>query len=241
MGKSGFGGGLGILAVPLMSLTIPPVEAAALLLPLLLIMDLFSVRHYRYVYDRSVLRILLPAAMIGIALGGLFFHQFSSDERLLRFGIGLLGLLFVAIQVTRGLLFGKLQEYRLPNTVGYLLGLLSGFTSTLVHAGGPVANIYILPQKLPRQIYVGTTVLLWFLVNIGKLIPYAFLGLLHIGNLATVLLLSPFCYLGVKLGIFLNGRVNEQWFLGIVYVLLFFTALQLVVGQNLFLLILNSF
>lgn len=240
MGKSGFGGGLGILAVPLMSLTIPPVDAAALLLPLLMIMDIFSVRHYQGTYDRRILLILLPPAMIGIALGGLFFRQFSSDEQLLRFGIGIVGLLFVAIQVARGLVAGSLQEYRMPDMAGRIIGLISGFTSTLVHAGGPVANIYILPQNLPRQVYVGTTVMIWFIVNIAKLVPYALLGLLHIGNLATVAILSPFCYLGVKLGIYLNGRVSEIWFSRVVYSLLFITALQLVVGKNFFALLFST-
>lgn len=239
MGKSGFGGGLGILAVPLMSLTIPPVDAAALLLPLLLIMDVFSVHHYRNNYDRSTLLVLLPTAFIGIMIAGYFFRQFSDDEQLMRFGIGIVGLLFVCIQVARSLIFGRLSAYKMPTTVGRAVGLVSGITSTLVHAGGPIANLYILPQNLPRHIYVGTTVILWFVVNIAKLIPYTLLGLLHIGNLTTVLLLSPFCYAGVRFGIFLNGRVNQQWFLGIVYALLFVTALQLVSGRNFFTDLLN--
>lgn len=239
MGKSGFGGGLGLLAVPLMALTIPPVEAAALLLPLLLIMDMFSIRHYYGTYDKRTLRILLPATVVGIVLGGLFFRQFSSDERLLRLGIGVVGLLFVGIQVLRGFIMGQLQAYRMPDMVGRAIGVIAGFTSTLVHAGGPPANIYILPQKLPRQIYVGTTVTLWTTVNLIKLIPYAILGLLPISSLATILVLSPFCYMGVRLGIFLNGRVNEIWFLRAVYTLLFFTALQLVVGQNIVSLLLS--
>lgn len=233
MGKSGFGGGLGILAVPLMSITISPVDAAALLLPLLLIMDVFSIRYYCNTYDAPTLRILLPPVIIGIILGGYFFHWFSQDEQLLRFGIGIVGLLFVGIQVLRGFIFGRLEAYRMPDIAGRAIGVIAGFTSTLVHAGGPPANIYILPQKLPRQIYVGTTVVLWFTANTIKLIPYAFLGLLQFGSLTTILLLAPFCYFGVRLGIFLNGRVNEVWFLRAVYTILFFTALQLVAGQNL--------
>lgn len=235
IGKSGFGGGFGIVAIPLMAISISPVEAAALLLPLLLIMDVFSMRYYYRTYDSRTLRILLPAVAIGVALGGLFFQQFSQDEDLLRFGIGVIGLLFVLIQMSRGLILGRLDAYRLPDIVGRIIGVIAGFTSTLVHAGGPPANIYILPQKLPRQIFVGTTVLLWFTANLMKLIPYGLLGLLQIGNLITIALLSPFCFLGVRLGWFLNGRVNEQAFQWVVYTLLLFTSLQLVIGQNLLL------
>lgn len=239
MGKSGFGGGLGILAVPLMSISISPIDAAALLLPLLLIMDVFSIRYYHSRYDAHTLWILLPAAAVGVGLGGLLFRQFSSDERLLRMGIGYIGIAFVLIQIMRSVVLGKLQAYRMPDWVGRIIGVIAGFTSTLVHAGGPPANIYILPQQLPRDIYVGTTVVLWTIVNLIKLIPYSILGLWQIGDLSTILLLGPFCYLGVQLGLWANGRISEKLFSHVVYMLLFLTGLQLIVGQNLLGLLLN--
>lgn len=233
IGKAGFGGGVGIVATPLMALTIPVADAAALLLPLLMIMDVFSMQHYWRTYDRRSILLMLPGAVAGIAVGGLFFGYFSGNERVLQLGIGVLALLFVLFQVARRLILGALEGKRPPDAAGVALGSVAGFTSTLAHAGGPPAAVYLLPQQLPRQIFVGTTVIFFAAVNWIKVVPYSYLGLLRVGNLAVILLLSPICFLGVRLGIYLNGRVNEVWFNRVVYTLLFFTGLQLVLGRNL--------
>ena len=233
MAKAGFGSGPGLLATPLIALTIPVAEAAALLLPLLLIADVFSLRHYWGVFDRASLRLLLPSAVVGIMVGGFFFSFFSHNERMLQIGIGLLAILFVAYQAGRTLILGAVTAHRPPPAVGAVLGAMGGFTSTLAHAGGPPITIYLLPQQLPRQIFVGTTVITFFAINLIKLIPYSMLGLLEIGNLTTILLLSPFAFIGVTLGIYLNRRFDEKWFNRIIYTILFLTGLQLVIGRSL--------
>ncbi len=232
--KAGFGSGPGLLATPLIALAIPVADAAALLLPLLIVADIFSLRHYRHSYDSKSLKHLLPGAMIGIVVGALFFGYFSSNERIMQIGIGLLALLFVLYQLTRTLIFGAMAGRRPPAPVGVLLGVTAGFTSTLAHAGGPPAVIYLLPQKLPRQIFVGTTIITFFAINVVKLLPYGMLGLLRFGNLLTILLLSPFAVLGVTAGIYLNQRFDDRWFNRIIYVILFLTGLQLVLGRSIF-------
>ena len=114
-----------------------------------------------------------------------------------------------------------------------ILGAIGGFTSTLAHAGGPPITIYLLPQRLPRNLFVGTTVITFFIINLVKLIPYSVLGLLQVGNLLTVLILSPFAFIGVRIGIYLNRRFEDAWFNRIIYVILFLTGLQLVIGRSL--------
>lgn len=233
IGKAGFAGGVGIVATPLLALTIPVADAAALLLPLLMIMDVFSLWHYRHAFDRRSIQLMLPGAVLGIAVGGFFFGYFSDNERILRISIGVLALLFLAFQLGRMLILGALEEKRPPNAAGIMLGGLSGFTSTLAHAGGPPAIIYLLPQKLPRNIFVGTTVFFFAAVNWIKVVPYSYLGLWRTGNILVILILSPLCFLGVRIGVFLNGRVSEAWFSRVVYLLLFLTGIQLVLGRNL--------
>ena len=102
--KAGFGGGVGVVATPLMALTIPVAEAAAIMLPLLMVCDFFSVRHYRGDFDRRSVAVLLPAAAVGIAVGIGFFDVFSGKERVLKIGLGVLGLSFVAFQAARAAL-----------------------------------------------------------------------------------------------------------------------------------------
>jgi uncharacterized membrane protein YfcA len=89
-----------------------------------------------------------------------------------------------------------------------------------------------LPQALPRQIFVGTTVSLFTAMNLIKLVPYAFLGLLQVGNLTTILVLAPMGYIGVRLGLFLNRRFTDRWFNLVIYVLLLLTGLELISGGS---------
>jgi hypothetical protein len=228
--KSGFGGGLGFIATPLIALTISVADAAALLLPILIIIDLLSIRHYRGIYDKPSLKLLLPSAIVGITLGALVFNALRDNDEILRRALGLLAVLFVVYQVGRTTVMGALEGRRPGKAVGIFLGVLSGFGSTLAHAGGPPATMYLLPQKLPRQIFAGTAVWFFFAVNLIKLIPYGALGLLRMGNLLTVLILTPVAFAGVWLGLYLNRNFNELWFNRVIYLFLFLTGLQLLTG-----------
>lgn len=228
--KAGFGGGVGVVAAPLIALTIPVPDAAALLLPILIFADLLSVRHYYRTFDASSIKILVLGGILGIGLGGLVFTYLSEHDRILRVGVGLMALLFVIFQVSRTLIFGALSKRRLPNGVGVLLGALAGFGSTVIHAGGPFAVIYLLPQQMPREKFVGSMVIFFAALNLLKLIPYAYLGLVRTGDLLTVLLFLPLTFLSVRLGIYLNQRFDNTWFIRTVYLLLALTGLELIFG-----------
>ena len=231
--KAGFGGGVGVVATPLMALTISVVDAAALLLPLLIVCDAFSVYHYRSAFHRRSVGLLLPGSLVGVALGALFFGYFSGSQRVLEFGIGALALAFVVFQAVRARLLGALQRRRPAAAEGVIMGAISGFTSTLAHAGGPPVSIFLLPQKLPRQLFVGTTVVFFASLNLIKVPPYFYLGLLKPANLTITLLLSPLCFVGVRLGIYLNRHFTDKWFNRIVYGVLFLAGVQLLWGRSL--------
>ncbi|MEZ4735811.1 MAG: sulfite exporter TauE/SafE family protein [Caldilineaceae bacterium] len=233
LGKSGFGSGFGALATPLLALTIPVADAAALLLPLLIIMDMFTVPYYWRRFDRYHMRVLLLGALVGIAVGAYYFDALSHNERAMKMGIGALAVLFVLIQVGRTLILGALSQHRPPATVGWLMGAVGGFTSTVAHAGGPPVTIYLVPQGLPRDKFVGTTAILFAIINLVKLVPYSYLGLLRVSNVTTVLLLAPLAYVGVRLGVFLNQRFTDKWFTRFVYAFLLMTGMELLTGWNL--------
>jgi uncharacterized membrane protein YfcA len=230
--KAGFGGGIGVIATPLVSLTIPVTDAVALLLPLLIITDVFSISHYRMHFHRRSIKLLLPGALLGVAIGGLFLSFFRGNERVLQIAIGVVALWFVLFQTLRAIILGMLEKRRPRVSKGVLMGALSGFTSTVAHAGGPPFTMYLLPQKFPRDLYVGTAVIFFAVVNLVKLIPYYALGFLRVGNLSTIIILGPLTYVGVRLGIYLNRRFTDLWFNRAVYAILVFTGLQLVSGKN---------
>ncbi|MEZ4672724.1 MAG: sulfite exporter TauE/SafE family protein [Caldilineaceae bacterium] len=163
----------------------------------------------------------------------LSFNTLSHNERIMKMGIGALALLFVLLQVGRSLIFGALSDHRPAPWVGWLMGALGGFTSTVAHAGGPPVTIYLVPQNLPRDRFVGTTALLFAGINLIKLIPYYFLGLIRVGNLSTILLLAPLAFIGVRLGIWLNQCFSNLWFNRFIYTFLFLTGIELLTGRNL--------
>jgi uncharacterized membrane protein YfcA len=225
--KGGFGGGVGMIAVPVLSFAVPLPQAAAILLPILCVMDLVAVAGFRGQYSSLNLWRLLPPALLGIALGSLVFGTF--DERWLRVAVGAIAVAFSADWVL-GLSRrrGAPVRPRAPGRWGGALwGTVAGFTSTLAHAGGPPVSVYLLPQRMSPTLYVGTTVVVFTVINYVKLIPYAWLGQLRADNLATSLLLLPLAPIGVRLGRWLHDRIDETLFYRIAYGLLLLSGLKL--------------
>ena len=224
--KGGMGGGLGILAVPVMALVIHPFQAAAIMLPILCVMDLVGMWGFRGTYDKTNLKIVLPAAILGITVAALTYQYLSEAHIKLMIGI-------IAAGFTINYGYRKIrkvpQKTTTPNPIaGGFWGALAGFTSFSVHAGGPPINIYLLPQKLNKTLFVGTTVIFFTVVNYVKLVPYGILGLLNYANLTTSLALIGLAPVGVYLGIYLHHRINEFWFYLLCYSLLFVTGIKLI-------------
>ena len=228
IGKGGFGGGIGMVAVPFLSFVMPLPQAAAILLPILCVMDLFALAAYRGQYDAPNLRRLMPAGLVGIAAGGLAFG--ALDERWLRVVVGAVAVAFSMQWVLGVFRFrGRPPDAKKPGVLSAAFwGIAGGFTSTIAHAGGPPVSVYLLPQRLPPTVFVGTTVIVFTMYNYVKLIPYSLLGQLSPDNLVTSLLLLPLAPLGIKVGRWLHDRVDEVLFYRIVYGLLLITGLKLV-------------
>ena len=229
IGKGGFGMGAGGIAVPLMSMFVSPPEAAGIVLPILCAMDLFGLHAYRGRWSKEHLRALIPGALIGIALGALAFGTLPVNA--LR---ALLGCIAVAFALNRWFRVTEriaaawsAQQQRPGPLAGAFWGGLSGFTSTLAHAGGPPFAVYILPQRLDKTLMVGTSVVFFLVVNYVKLVPYWWLGQLNGGNLLASLVFSPLAPIGIWLGVWLHHRVSERAFYQVSYTLLFATGLKL--------------
>lgn len=226
MSKGGFGGGLGTLAVPLIALVISPVQAAGILLPILCLMDLFSLWAYRGQWIWPELRVLVPASLAGIALGTLLFEFLS--PAVIRLLVGVVAIVFTChyLVARYGGKYKSLPDY--PRPVGIVAGGVAGFTSFIAHAGGPPVSMYLLRRPLDRTDFVATTVLFFTVVNYTKLVPYAWLGQLAPANLMTSLVLAPLAPIGVATGVYLHRRVSDRLFFGVVYVLLGAVGVKLV-------------
>ncbi|RRJ84424.1 sulfite exporter TauE/SafE family protein [Aestuariirhabdus litorea] len=205
MAKGGFGGTVAVVSVPLMALAVPPLQAAAILLPILVVMDAVALWSFRGQYDRVNLRILLPAAVAGVVVGAFFFRYLSDDA--IRILIGLIAVVFC-------LNYWLSPGYRSktePNWVkGSFWGMMAGFTSFGIHAGAPPVSVYMLPQQLEKKLLMGTFAVFFAAVNFVKLFPYAWLGSFDSANLLTSLVLIPLAPIGVRLGFYLLHKVKEQ-------------------------------
>lgn len=220
VGKGGLGGGLGVVAVPLMTLTTAPTQAAAVMLPILCVMDIFAVRHHARNCDRQQLAIMFPAALLGIVIAA-FFLKVTPDYGL-KLLIGILSLLFSLQYV-----FASTSRPPAGRLGGYFWSCLGGFSSTAIHAGGGPISIYLLPQQLDKMRLVGTMAVLFAGMNFIKLIPYSWLGQFDSTNLITALVLSPLAPIGVKLGVWLFDRVSQQVVYRLCYTFLFVSGLKL--------------
>lgn len=223
--KGGFASGGGNLAVPAMALLVPAPQAAAITLPVLCAMDLAGLRAWWGQWSGREMRAILPGGLLGILLGALAFGFMSNNGTKLM--VGLISLAFIA----RGLWVARRgpPEPAAPNAVkGGFWGMVSGFTSTLAHAGGPPMAMYLYPLRLPRAQLAATTVVFFGVVNYVKLVPYAALGQLSATNLLTSLVLLPLAPLGVRMGVWLQGRVSDKVFYRVIYVLLGVTGAKLV-------------
>lgn len=222
--KGGFGGGFGTVGVPLLALVIPPTQAAAILLPVLALMDLVGLYTYRGLWDRRQMRILAPGAVAGILLGAVTFAVTSEDA--VRLIIGTIAIGFTAWRFI-GALIARQQRAAPSWSKGSFWSGVAGYTSFVAHAGGPPLNVYLLPQQLDKTTYVGTTVVYFALVNYVKLVPYGILGQFDATNLATSAVLTPLAPVGVLLGVFLHRRVSQELLFQVVYAGLLVTGVKL--------------
>jgi hypothetical protein len=224
MGKGGFGGNLAVLAMPVMAMSAPAVQAAAIMMPILIIMDAISIWAWRNTWSRQNIIIMLPAGIAGTFLGYLTAAHVS--DAALRLIIGLLALVFcLQVWLTRA----KDAPPRRPEWGrGSLWSGISGFTSFISHVGGPQLSIYLLPQKLSKEVLAGTFTVYFTIINLIKLPGFFALGAMTQQNLATSAVLAPLAAIGTLLGVWLVKRVSTELFYRIMYAVLFFVALKLI-------------
>lgn len=222
--KSGFAGGLGILAVPMMSLFQTPQVAVTVMMPILLVMDCANIWKYRAAWSAPVVASLLPGALCGIALGAVSFQWMN--PALLKLAIGVMAILFVVqFVLTRA---RQSAPRAVSPGIAFGLGALSGFASFVAHAGGPPVKGYLLSRQMEKSEFVGTNSFFFFAVNLVKMVSYAGLAQFSLETLKISALLVPFLVLGVLLGFQLHRSIGQSAFTRIAYVILAVAGTKLI-------------
>jgi uncharacterized membrane protein YfcA len=224
LSKGGFAG-LGALSLPLMALVASPVQSAAIVLPILIVQDVVSVWAYRHTWDPRNVAILVPSGTLGILIGYLLAARVS--DAAVEFSVGIISIAFALrrLFVERGKRMPPPAQADVPR--GVFWGSLTGFTSMVAHAGGPPFQIYVMPQRLARDVFVGTGAIVFALLNWIKVVPYLALGQFTPGNLSTSAALFPLAIVSTYAGVLLVRRVSGESFYTIVYYLLILVGAKL--------------
>jgi uncharacterized membrane protein YfcA len=221
--KSGLGGSIALISIPLMTIAMPLTEALGIILPILIFSDFIATYKYRKEFDLGTLKLIVPFAALGIVIGSFTFSYFSED--LLKFIIGLMGFLFAG----HYFLFKKNQEAKSEKNLikGGICSTIAGFTSFCVHAGGTPTSIYLLPLRMRKEIYVGTRIIFFTFVNLIKLPLYINLSMTNLETFKQSVVLFPVALLGILIGYKLLKIIEEKLFYNILYALIFVTSTKL--------------
>ena len=221
LAKGGFAG-LGAIGMPIMALGVEPVRGAAILLPILIAQDAVGVIAFRKSWDARILVAMLPGAILGVAMGWWFAASVSADAILV--AVGAIALLFglYRLWTERG---GRIALPRnSPAWMGSLFGIVTGFTSQIAHAGGPPYQIWVMPRRLSRDVFIGTTAIFFAVLNWIKVPAYVALGQFTHDNLVTTAVLLPLAILSSLAGVWLVRKVPVERFYTIVYLLMVVTG-----------------
>ena len=222
--KSGLGGSMTLISIPLMTIVMPLNQALGIILPILIFSDFIASYKYRKEFDLGTLKLMIPFAVLGIIIGS-FTFSFLTEE-LLKFLIGLMGFMFSV----HYFFFKKDKESKSEKNFikGVICSNIAGFTSFCVHAGGTPVSIYLLPLRMKKEIYVGTRIIFFTFVNLIKLPLYINLSMVNFDTFKQSLILLPIALLGILIGFKLVKIIDEKLFYNLLYLLILLSSSKLI-------------
>ena len=224
--KGGFGSGASFVATPILALTMDPRLALGFLLPLLIVMDIATLRPFWRLWDSREAVVLIASGVPGILVGVALFSVANAD--VFRFLIGVVALGFVGYQLAQSRGWIRVGRRRVGPAAGLVTGLVAGFTSFVSHAGGPAVAVYLLSKGVSKTVYQATTVIVFAALNVMKAAPYAMLGAFTPETLWANLLMVPVALIGTWAGVKAHWMVPDRWFFAITYVLLTLAGTKLI-------------
>jgi uncharacterized membrane protein YfcA len=223
--KAGFGSGAAFVAAAVLALILTPGQALGVMLPLLMIIDVASLKSYWGKWHGPSAKGIIIGAVPGIAIGTLIYAAVNADA--FRILIGVICLAFVGYQVVKSKRWLRISSFAFSRPWAWATGVVAGFTSFVSHAGGPPVAVFLLGQDLGKTTYQATTVVTFWVINLMKFVPYLFLGIFSAQTALADLILAPFAVLGAWLGVRAHYWVSESVFFGLTYMLLTLTGIRL--------------
>ena len=227
LSKGGLGGTLGALATPLMALVMPADQAVGLLLPILMLADIFAVAFHWKRWNSRFVWLLLPGSVVGVTIGMYFITNVPG--RLLQIALGLIIVLFALYKFFEKRI-QKSLTYKSRSWHGILAGTVAGFSSALAHTGGPPVSIYLLMQNVTPGVFNATSAIFFFILNWIKVPYYWYAGLFHWNQIVQIAWLLPLIPIGVWVGRWASSKLNKEVFDWIIVGLLLVAAVMLMLG-----------
>ena len=225
--KGGLGGMMGALITALMALVLPAQIAIGMLLPMLMVGDVFAVAAHWSRWEVRIVRLLVPGALGGTVVATLFITSVSVDT--LRTTLGVLIMLFVVYRLLESRILHAIR-YTPQGWHGLVAGTVAGVTSTLAHVGGPPITIYLLIQNLRPRVLVATSALFFAILNLIKLPGYLLADLILPEMLGRLLWTIPIILIGIWIGRWAVDRINKRAFDWVLTALLAVSGVMLIVG-----------
>ena len=223
--KSGLGGSVSLISIPLMTFVMPLNQALAILLPILIFSDFISAYKFRKEFDLNTLKLMVPFAAIGAIIGASTFSFFS--ESYLKLILGVMGFVFAFHY------FFLKKDANKPVAANYFKGAIcssvAGFTSFCAHSGGTPTSIYLLPLRLKKEIYVGTRIIFFTCINLVKLPFYLYLSMVNTSSFTQSLILLPLSVFGIFVGYKLLKIIEESLFYNAIYILILVASTKLII------------
>lgn len=218
--------GVGVLSVPLLALALPPLEATAVMLPILIVQDVVSVWAFRRTWDGRILAVTIPGAAVGVALCYVFAS--SVPQAIILCALGVMSILFAVQRLWLERAGRIVAGSRSPGWVGGLFGVGAGVTSYIAHAGGPPFQMWVIPRGLSRDSFVGTSALFFAVINWMKVPAYLAVGQFTRSTLTITAWLVPVAIASTFAGVWLVRRIQPERFYRLIYVLLVVVGMKLI-------------
>lgn len=225
LSKGGLGGTAGALATPLLALVLPADEVIGLILPILMLADIFAVALHWGHWNRKLVLLLIPGALVGVVIGTVLITNAPTDT--LRTLLGIIVLIFALYKIFEKRILRSL-EYKSRDWHGVVAGTITGFSSALAHTGGPPVSIYLLMQEVTPSVFIATSALFFFILNWIKVPFYFYADLFDFETLKQIAWLLPLVPIGVVTGRWMARRFDRSTFESIIVVLLLINALLLI-------------
>jgi hypothetical protein len=227
LSKGGLGGMPGALATPLMALVMPADQAIGLLLPILMLADVFAVALHWRRWNGRLVWLLIPGAVVGVTIGTYFIT--NAPTRTLQIALGVIVLLFAVYKIFEKRILG-LFHYQPRDWHGMVAGTITGFSSALAHTGGPPVSVYLLMQDIPPGVFNATAAIFFLILNWIKVPYYWYAGLFNFQLLWQVVWILPLVPVGVWLGKQFSNKVNKETFDQVMVALLVIASILLIFG-----------